>query len=597
MDRIGRYKIVRELGRGAMGVVYHAIDPNIGRPVAIKTIHLGDVRKPEEQERLRERLFREARSAGILSHPGIVTIYDVEQQGDLAYIAMEYVDGPTLDQLLSAQPPLAPDKLFSILAQTAAALDYAHQKGIVHRDIKPANIMIARDGTTKITDFGIAKITASDQLTMTGSIVGTPHYMSPEQVQGQAIDGRSDQFSLAVIAYEALTGEKPYSGEHLTTVVYKIVTEPPPPLHRLNPSLGSAIDTAVGKALSKKPDARYRACQDFVDALEKACDATKGWKLMPRGGSLNEPTVAEAPRPPVTLPRPVRPPRLGDTTVTSARAAGRKSGLLTFLLAVLVAGGLLALIGFQAGPWFGSQGSGQQQADEAKSAKPPETTPTQTAQAPQTAAPAPAPPQPAASQPEKPADSAASQPPATPSEPKMEPAPLKKPEKTTATRQEKPSPLAQPVRETAHRGSASAVEMVQPVTIISSPAGASATLDGRKDAVCTTPCTLDAARGRHNISLALSGYLPERREFDVSTGPMELPAIVLRAPGSTLMLSSDPNGAAVLVNGQPTGKTTPVQLTLPPGTYRVTVERNGRQATQTVELRSGMSYLKLELGQ
>src|SRR5437899_3133649 len=207
MDRIGRYKIVRELGRGAMGVVYHAIDPNIGRPVAIKTIQLGDGRKPEEQERLRERLFREARSAGILSHPGIVTIYDVEQQGDLAYIAMEYVDGPTLDQLLSGGQPTPPEKLFSILGQTAAALDYAHGKGIVHRDIKPANIMIARDGTAKITDFGIAKITASEQFTMTGSIVGTPHYMSPEQVQGLAVDGRSDQFSLAVIAYEMLTGE------------------------------------------------------------------------------------------------------------------------------------------------------------------------------------------------------------------------------------------------------------------------------------------------------------------------------------------------------------------------------------------------------
>src|SRR5437588_2452921 len=194
MDRIGRYKIVRELGRGAMGVVYHAIDPNIGRPVAIKTIQLGGDRTREEQERLRERLFREARSAGMLSHPGIVTIYDVEQQGDLAYIAMEYVDGPTLDHLLSETAAINADRMFSILGQTAVALDYAHLKGIVHRDIKPANIMIAADGTAKITDFGIAKITASDQFTMTGSIVGTPHYMSPEQVQGPPVDGRSDQF-------------------------------------------------------------------------------------------------------------------------------------------------------------------------------------------------------------------------------------------------------------------------------------------------------------------------------------------------------------------------------------------------------------------
>src|SRR5579863_5054 len=269
MDRIGRYKIVRELGRGAMGVVYHAIDPNIGRPVAIKTIQLGGNRTPEEQDRRRERLFREARSAGILSHPGIVTIYDVEQQGDLAYIAMEFVDGPTLDQLLSEQAAVDPVLMFSILAQTAVALDYAHGKGIVHRDIKPANIMIAADGTTKITDFGIAKITASDQFTMTGSIVGTPHYMSPEQVQGQSVDGQSDQFSLAVIAYEMLTAEKPYTGEHLTTVVYKIVAEEPPPPHRLNSTLGPAIENVLRKGLSKKPDARYASCNELINALEQ----------------------------------------------------------------------------------------------------------------------------------------------------------------------------------------------------------------------------------------------------------------------------------------------------------------------------------------
>src|ERR1035438_7172630 len=264
MDRIGRYKIVRELGRGAMGVVYHAIDPNIGRPVAIKTINLGAVPKAEDQERMRERLFREARSAGILSHPGIVTIYDVEQQDDLAYIAMEYVDGPTLDQLLSGPQPLAPERMFSIFGQTAVALDYAHGKGIVHRDIKPANIMIAADGTVKITDFGIAKITASDQ------------------------------FSLAVIVYEVLTGEKPYTGEYLTTVVYKIVAEEPPAPRRINPSLAGPIETVLRKGLAKKPDARYRTCQEFAEALEAACASSKNWHAMARGGSLNATTVGPA---------------------------------------------------------------------------------------------------------------------------------------------------------------------------------------------------------------------------------------------------------------------------------------------------------------
>jgi serine/threonine-protein kinase len=587
MDRIGRYKIVRELGRGAMGVVYHAIDPNIGRPVAIKTIQLGGSRKPEEQDRLRERLFREARSAGMLSHPGIVTVYDVEQQGELAYIAMEYVDGPTLDQLLSDQPPLAPEKLFSVLAQTAAALDYAHQKGIVHRDIKPANIMIARDGTTKITDFGIAKFTSSDQLTMTGSIVGTPHYMSPEQVQGHSVDGRSDQFSLAVIAYEALTGEKPYSGEHLTTVVYKIVTEQPAPLHRLNPSLSGGIESAVSKALAKKPDARYRNCQEFVDALEKACASTKGWRLMPRGGSLNEPTVAEAPRPAITLPKAVSPQRLGDETVPSARSGGKKTGLLTFLLAVLVAGGLLTLIGFQAVPWLSSPGAGagkQEPAEEAKAQAPPAEKPLVEQPAQKTSAVPPGT-QPTEAQPPAP------KPEAQPAEP---PVTAARKAEIKAAQGEKPSALGPPPRPAARRPAEQA-EAVQAVTVISSPAGASATLDGRPDAVCTTPCTLDAAPGRHNISLALPGYQVERREFEVASDPVELPAVVLRAPGGTLMLSSVPEGASVLINGKATGKTTPAQIQLPLGSYRVTVEHDGHEATHVVDMRSGISYLKITI--
>src|SRR5215467_15200713 len=302
VDRIGRYQIVRELGRGAMGIVYHAVDPNIGRPVAIKTIRLSEFRDPQEQAKLRERLFREARSAGMLSHPGIVTIYDVEQEGDIAWIAMELVDGPTLDDVLSRDSAIPVEQMFSILSQTAAALDYAHSKGIVHRDIKPANIMISGDGTTKITDFGIAKITASDHFTMTGSIVGTPHYMSPEQVQGQQVDGRSDQFSLAVIAYEMLTGEKPYTGEHLTTVVYKIVAEEPAAPPRLNPTLAGAIDSVLRKGLAKKPEARFATCQEFAAALENACHATHGWKTMARGGGLNEPTVVEAPAAALNLP-------------------------------------------------------------------------------------------------------------------------------------------------------------------------------------------------------------------------------------------------------------------------------------------------------
>jgi serine/threonine-protein kinase len=548
--------------------VYHAIDPNIGRPVAIKTIRLGDGRKPEEQDRLRERLLREARSAGMLSHPGIVTIYDVEQQGDLAYIAMEYVDGPTLDQLLSQPQSIPPEQMFSILAQTAAALDYAHQKGIVHRDIKPANIMIAADGTAKITDFGIAKIAANDQLTMTGTIVGTPHYMSPEQVQGLPVDGRSDQFSLAVIAYEMLTGEKPYTGEHLTTVVYKIVAEDPVSPHRLNPTLAGAIENVLRKGLAKKPEGRYRICQELVESLEKACAANRGWKAMPRGGSLNEPTVLDRAKPAVKLP-PARNPRREATT--AERAATRKSGFVPFLIAILTATGILALIGWQAGPWINQFVRGEPPPPAPKSSVPPPPEPLATVAKAPVADEKPSPMPPAKAAP------AAGTPVASEDRPKeairtpAEPVQTKTRERLVAT--------------------------AQRLTLVTSPYGATATLDGQPDATCVTPCELDALPGRRTIAFTLQGYDVERREVEVGSGPIELPAVIMRAHVGTLMLSSDPPGASILVNGRKRAEVTPAVIALAPGSYKITVEKNGRQNTQPVEMQNGIVSLKIPLGQ
>ena len=226
MQQVGRYQIVGELGRGAMGIVYKAQDPAIGRTIAIKSIRLQDLTDDAERERLRERLFREAQSAGILSHPGIVTIYDIAEENGMAYIFMEFVNGPPLEKMLLHEQTPDKETLLSIFRQTAAALDYAHKKGIVHRDIKPANIMIHEDGTAKVTDFGVAKI-VSQQMTLAGTMMGTPSYMSPEQVQGTTITGRADQFSLAVIAYEVLTGEKPFVAEYLPTLLFKIVREEP----------------------------------------------------------------------------------------------------------------------------------------------------------------------------------------------------------------------------------------------------------------------------------------------------------------------------------------------------------------------------------
>ncbi len=272
-------------------MVYRAQDPAIGRIIAIKTIRLSDFTDATERERLRERLFREAQSAGMLSHPNIVTIYDIAEENGLAYIFMECVDGPPLEKVLNGAEPIPSENALVILRQTAIALDYAHQKGIVHRDIKPANILIHERTHAKITDFGVAKI-MSQQMTQSGVMMGTPNYMSPEQVQGHAVDGRADQFSLAVIAYEMLTGEKPFLADQLPALLFRIVREDPVPPQRLNPTVGPQVEMVLKKALAKSANDRYGTCIEFVDALAGALQSSPGWRPLPRSSAHSMPTMA-----------------------------------------------------------------------------------------------------------------------------------------------------------------------------------------------------------------------------------------------------------------------------------------------------------------
>ena len=272
MQKIGRYEILAELGRGAMGIVYSAMDPLIGRRVAIKTIRLDSTDAAENREELTRRLFREAQSAGVLSHPGIVTIHDVGEQGNEAYIVMEYVDGRNLEDVLASGVPQHSGTLLSILRQSATALDYAHGKGIIHRDIKPANIMLCHDGVSKIADFGVAKPAASSSMTIAGLVLGTPSYMSPEQAQGQAVDGRSDQFSLAVVAYRMLTGELPFQGATLTAILTKILLEDP---QYDSSGLHPCLQIIFKRALAKNPQFRFPNCTDFVRDLEGAYSLCK----------------------------------------------------------------------------------------------------------------------------------------------------------------------------------------------------------------------------------------------------------------------------------------------------------------------------------
>ncbi len=250
-----------------MGAVYRARDTRIGREVAVKVISAGEASGFQEAGEARERFRREARAAGILSHPNIVTIHEFGETDSLLYIVMELVTGPGLDHLMKQQQRLEPALIADVIRQTAAALDFAHRKGIVHRDIKPANIMMSEDGLVKVADFGIAKMIAEPTVTRTGLAVGSPVYMSPEQMRGAAVDGRADQFSLGVVAYELLTGAKPFTGDTLPAILQKILFEQPVPAHVMNPELGEGVSQALSRALQKEPDARFANCSEFAAEL------------------------------------------------------------------------------------------------------------------------------------------------------------------------------------------------------------------------------------------------------------------------------------------------------------------------------------------
>jgi serine/threonine-protein kinase len=268
MKKIGRYEVVEELGRGAMGVVYKASDPTIGRLVAIKILSL-EASTSAGIPGAREIFMREARAAGRLSHPGIVTIHDAleDPESGSSYIVMEFISGRTLESILLTGPALETDRALDIIRQIADALDYAHRNQIIHRDLKPANIILTGDGRIKITDFGIAKIVASEGAARTVAIMGTPAYMSPEQVTGGQIDARSDLFSMGILLYLMLVGQKPFAGD-TAAVMFKIVYEDPVLPSRLNPQLQAGHDYLVLRCLAKDRAKRYASAREFLDDLE-----------------------------------------------------------------------------------------------------------------------------------------------------------------------------------------------------------------------------------------------------------------------------------------------------------------------------------------
>ena len=321
MKKIGKYEIFSILGKGAMGIVYKALDPDIDRQVAIKTIRFDLTSDTTDNEEIMQRFIREAQAAGRLSHPNIITIFDVGREKDLTYIVMQLIEGPSLQRLIAQGEKFSIQEITKIMDQVCGALDYAHQHGIVHRDIKPGNILLDNARKPFICDFGVARVDTST-LTQSGTAVGTPSYMSPEQVMGKKVDKRSDIFSLGCILYEFLTGRRPFEAESITTVIYKIINEEPPSLNEVKKGLPAGFEKIIGKALAKDPNDRYQDCNQLAADLRNL-------------DRLSDKTIAIAP----TREAPVVPEKKEEVEEKKKSRLGLILGIAIPAFLVLVVGG------------------------------------------------------------------------------------------------------------------------------------------------------------------------------------------------------------------------------------------------------------------
>lgn len=500
-----------------MGVVYKAMDPTIGRSVAIKSIRLSEFQDSDERERIHQRLWREARSAGVLSHPNIVTIFDVVEQNSAAYIVMEYVSGQSLGHLFrrGALPERA--DLLRYLRQVAEALDYAHQRGVVHRDVKPGNIIISElavDGKSlaKVADFGVAKFISQDT-THSGTMIGTPSYISPEQIEGAASDGRADQFSLAVVIYELLTGQKPFDSENLSGLFYQICKQSPKPAEQLNPLLSTGVGKALARGLAKEPDQRFPTCSDLLFALES---------------SFAVQAEVRVPLEPIIELPPIRPRRSRmeeDTDVTPRRRVPA---------AAWFAGGAAVLVALGLALYRPSG--------------------------------------PSAASPPAPAPSSA------PATPKKAPAPTEHDDRKPAQTQVKV-----PAEPASKQTASTTTPTLLPVTFETDPGGAAVEVDDRPDVTCTSPCTVHLSSGRHTLEATAAGFNVARRIFNVP-GESDLSITLERSMG-VLLITSQPSGSNVIVDGKPSGQT-PVTLHLSAGPHQVELTRGNQRHEETITLQT-----------
>jgi serine/threonine-protein kinase len=565
LTKAGRYQIVGELGRGSMGVVYEGYDPIIGRTVAIKTM-LTQALAPQEFQEYKERFQREARAAGKLSHPNIITVYDFGEDAGVLYLAMEFLVGKSLDKIVEEQGVLPIETILPIYDQICSALDHAHQNKIVHRDIKPANIMVLQNGLVKVTDFGIAKMIGLG-MTQAGQVLGTPNYMSPEQVKGRQIDGRSDIFSLGVILYELVTGEKPFGGRNITTVIYKIINENPVPPREFDASIHAGLSYVITKALAKNVEERYQTCRELAEDLRNyqyLGGATVGQSTVVMRAT-RAPVTEAVPAPPEPMappeylpPEPVA-PAVDETAITppvememipppapQRRALPQIAWVLGALLVALIMGAIAYLVVLRPQGQINPAGP-------ASVAQPP------VAQSVQPVAPKP-PTAPVVTTPVG-TTPVVTTPPVTP------PTNVANPEPT-------PPKTAEISKAVTPRARTPETKIGQ-LMVSANVNGARISVDGRSDPSWVTPHTIpDLPAGAHNILISMEGYDSYQQSVTIVGGQTSSVVGSLSSPSAELDLVTVPAGVEVVIDGKSYGAS-PVHATLPPGEHTYTLKAPG----------------------
>jgi predicted Ser/Thr protein kinase len=598
-QKIGRYEVVGELGRGAMGVVYKATDPNIGRMVALKTMRL-DVHGVDEEEILR-RFKHEAKLAGVMNHSNIVTIYDAGEDGGVFYIAMEYMEGVTLQSILHDERVVTAERILEISRQLCVGLDYAHERGVIHRDIKPANIMIHGKGGVKIMDFGIAK--SGGGMTSAGQVLGTPAYMSPEQVRGKTLDGRSDLFSYGVCLYEMITGEKPFTGQNVTTIIYKIMTEAPIPPRELDVTIHPGISAVITKALEKNPDHRHQSGAELLKELEnyKSFGSEADTTRVMAAASTGSHGAAAAPA--VVSPAPAAPALASGTKVTAkvvgkaaeghsvestvgVSRAAKKSGATGLIPGLdntklgMIAAALVVVIGIA---FAFSKKSAQPNAPQTQAA-----VPTQTEANPVTTTGAAAVPEQPKTDPE--AAKAESEKPAAS---KAVESTTEKTEAAVAKKQApKPKPIVSAVTVPTMPVSATPAPELGSIHITTTPAGSKVSIGSTSQEDWVTPFTAHKlAPGDYELTFSKTGFVTQKRHVSVLANKTGSMGVDLVEAGAKITVKSTPPGAAILVDGKPSGKVTPSALMVDAGSHHIMVRQTGYAEENTsVSLKDGESY-------